>query len=125
MIKLNDLNGYINYTFSSGCYTGEDYKIFERKYISFLKTICNNNNWRLVKVNKNHYCFSAFIKGGTENNYVYISISDVRYFNNDWYNHILIRTAKNETDYRGGFNHYTTLERLEGKVCELLNELPF
>ena len=125
MIKLNDLNGYINYTFSSGCYTGEDYKIFERKYISFLKTICNNNNWRLVKVNKNHYCFSAFIKGGAENNYVYISISDVRYFNNDWYNHILIRTAKNETDYRGGFNHYTTLERLEGKVCELLNELPF
>ena len=46
MIKLNDLNGYINYTFSSGCYTGEDYKIFERKYISFLKTICNNNNWK-------------------------------------------------------------------------------
>lgn len=125
MIKLNDLNGYINYTFSSGCYTGEDYKIFERKYISFLKTICNNNNWKLVKVNKNHYCFFAFIKGGTENNYVYISISDVRYFNNDWYNHILVRTAKNETDYRGGFNHYTTLERLEGKVCELLNELPF
>ena len=56
---------------------------------------------------------------------MYISISDVRYFNNDWYNHILVRTAKNETDYRGGFNHYTTLERLEGKVCELLNELPF
>ena len=125
MIKLNDLNGYINYTFSSGCYTGEDYKIFERKYISFLKTICNNNNWRLVKVNKNHYCFAAFLTGGTENNYLYISISDVRYFNNDWYNHILIRTAKSETDYRGGFNHHTTLERLEGKVCELLNEMPF
>ena len=125
MIKLNDLNGYINYTFSSGCYTGEDYKIFERKYINYLKAICNNNNWRLVKVNKNHYWFSAFIKGGTENNYVYISISDVRYFNNDWYNHILIRTAKNETDYKSGFNHYTTLDKLEGKICELLKELPF
>ena len=125
MIKLNDLNGYINYTFSSGCYTGKDYKIFERKYISILKTICKSNNWCLVKVNKNHYCFSAFIKGGTENKYVYISISDVRYFNNDWYKHILIRKAKNEVDYRGGFNHYTSLEKLEGDICELLKELPF
>lgn len=125
MRNIKDLKGYINYTFSSGCYTGEDYKTFERKYINYLKAICNNNNWRLVKINKNHYCFSAFIKGSTENNYVYISISDVRYFNNDWYNHILIRTAKNETDYKGGFNHFTTLDKLEGKICELLKELPF
>ena len=125
MRNINDLNGYINYTFSSGCYTGEDYKTFERKYINYLKAICNNNNWSLIKFNKNHYCFSAFIKGGTENKYVYISISDVRYFNNDWFNHILIRTAKNEVDYKGGFNHYTTLDKLEGKICELLKELPF
>ena len=125
MRNIKDLKGYINYTFSSGCYTGEDYKTFERKYINYLKAICKNNNWSLIKFNKNHYCFSAFIKGGTENKYVYISISDVRYFNNDWFNHILIRTAKNEVDYKGGFNHYTTLDKLEGKICELLEELPF
>ncbi len=89
MDKLEELKRYIDYEFSSGCYTVE------------------------------------FIKGGTENKYVYISISDVRYFSNDWYNHILIRTAKNEVDYKGGFNHYTTLDRLEGDVCKLLNELPF
>ena len=120
MANINILKQYINYEFSTGCYTGNDYISFQTKYINFLKTICKNNNWKLIKVNKNHYCFSAFIKGGTENKYVYISISDVRYFNNDWYNHILIRTAKNEVDYRGGFNHYTTLEKLEGKICELL-----
>lgn len=125
MANINNLKQYINFEFSSGCYTGNDYKTFQTKYINFLKTICKNNNWKLIKVNKNHYCFSAFIKGGTENKYVYISISDVRYFNNDWYNHILIRTAKNEVDYRGGFNHYATLEKLEGKICELLKELPF
>ena len=125
MANLNTLKQYMNYEFSSGCYTGNDYKTFQTKYINFLKTICQSNNWKLIKVNKNHYCFSAFIKGGTENKYVYISISDVRYFNNDWYNHILIRTAKNEVDYKGGFNHFTTLEKLEGKICELLKELPF
>ena len=125
MSNINTLKQYINYEFSSGCYTGNDYKTFQTKYINYLRTICKENNWSLIKVNKNHYCFSAFIKGGTENKYVYISISDVRYFNNDWYNHILVRTAKNEVDYKGGFNHYTTLNKLEYKICELLKELPF
>ena len=125
MSNINILKQYINYEFSTGCYTGNDYKTFQTKYINYLKTICKENNWSLIKVNKNHYCFSAFIKGGTENKYVYISISDVRYFNNDWYNHILVRTAKNEVDYKGGFNHYTTLDKLEYKICELLKELPF
>lgn len=125
MSNTNTLKQYINFEFSTGCYTGNDYKTFQTKYINYLKTICKDNNWSLIKVNKNHYCFSAFIKGGTENKCVYISISDVRYFNNDWYNHILVRTAKNEVDYKGGFNHYTTLDKLEYKICELLKELPF
>lgn len=125
MAKLNELQKYLNYEFSTGCYTGNDYKTFQTKYINYLKGMCASNNWKLVNVGKNHYCFSAFIKGGTENKYVYISISDVRYFQNEWYKHILIRTAKNEVDYRGGFNNYTTLERLEGKVAEMLSELPF
>lgn len=124
MAKLKDLEKYVNYEFSSGCYTGDDYKSFQAKYINYLKSLCKNNHWRLVNVGKNHYCFSAFIKSA-ENKCVYISISDVRYFSNEWYDHILIRTAENETDYRGGFNNYTTLLDLEGTAAELLNDLPF
>ena len=124
MAKLKDLDKYVNYEFSSGCYTGDDYKSFQTKYINYLKSVCKNNHWRLVNVGKNHYCFSAFIQSA-ENKCVYISISDVRYFSNEWYDHILIRTAENETDYRGGFNNYTTLSDLEGTAAELLNDLPF
>ena len=124
MAKLKDLEKYVNYEFSSGCYTGEDYKSFQTKYINYLRSICKNNHWRLVNVGKNHYCFSAFIKSAG-NKCVYISISDVRYFSNEWYDHILIRTTENETDYRGGFNNYTTLSDLEGTAAELLNDLPF
>ena len=124
MANIKDLEKYVNYEFSSGCYTGDDYKSFQTKYINYLKSICNANHWRLVNVGKNHYCFSAFIKSA-ENKCVYISISDVRYFSNEWYDHILIRTAENETDYRGGFNNYTTLSDLEGTAAELLNDLPF
>lgn len=124
MANIKDLEKYVNYEFSSGCYTGDDYKSFQTKYINYLKSLCKNNHWRLVNVGKNHYCFSAFIKSA-ENKCVYISISDVRYFSNEWYDHILIRTAENETDYRGGFNNYTTLSDLEGTAAELLNDLPF
>lgn len=124
MANIKDLEKYVNYEFSSGCYTGDDYKSFQTKYINYLRSICKNNHWRLINVGKNHYCFSAFIKSA-ENKCVYISISDVRYFSNEWYDHILIRTAENETDYRGGFNNYTTLSDLEGTAAELLNDLPF
>lgn len=124
MANIKDLEKYINYEFSSGCYTGDDYKSFQTKYINYLRSICKNNHWQLVNVGKNHYCFSAFIKSA-ENKCVYISISDVRYFSNEWYDRILIRTTENETDYRGGFNNYTTLSDLEGSAAELLNDLPF
>ena len=124
MATSKDLEKYIDYEFSSGCYTGDDYKSFQTKYINFLRSICKQNHWQLVNVGRNHYCFSAFIKSA-ENKCVYVSISDVRFFTNEWYNNILIRTAKNEQDYHGGFNHRTTLKELEMKAMELLEDFPF
>ena len=124
MANINELKKYLGYEFSSGSYTGKDYISFQTKYINYLKAICKTNHWQLVKVGKNDYCFSAFIKSA-ENKCVYISISDVRYFCDDWYKHILIRTAKDESDYRGGFNHYTTLDDLEVNAAKLLDNLPF
>lgn len=124
MATIKDLEKYIDYEFSSGCYTGDDYKSFQTKYINFLRSICKQNHWQLVNIGRNHYCFSAFIKSA-ENKCIYISISDVRFFTNEWYNNILIRTAKNEQDYHGGFNHRTTLKELEMKAMELLEDFPF
>lgn len=124
MATIKDLEKYIDYEFSSGCYTGDDYKSFQTKYINFLRSICKQNHWQLVNVGRNHYCFSAFIKSA-ENKCVFVSISDVRFFTNEWYSNILIRTAKNEQDYRGGFNHRTTLKELEMKAMELLEDVPF
>lgn len=124
MATIKDLEKYIDFEFSSGCYTGDDYKSFQTKYINFLRSICKQNHWQLVNVGRNHYCFSAFIKSA-ENKCVYVSISDVRFFTNEWYSNILIRTAKNEQDYHGGFNHRTTLKELEMKAMELLEDFPF
>lgn len=71
MANIKDLKKYVGYEFSSGCYTGDDYKSFQTKYINFLKTMCRNNHWQLVNVGRNHYCFSAFIKSA-ENKCVYV-----------------------------------------------------
>ena len=48
MAKLAELKKYLNYEFSSGCYTGEDYKGFERKYINYLKSMCKENGWEFI-----------------------------------------------------------------------------
>lgn len=120
MAKIKDLENYLNYEFSSGGYTGEDYKKFERLYINYLKSLLKENGWELVKVNKNHYEFSAFFL--CNNKYIYFSISDVRFWNNNWYNKILLRTAKNDTDYTGGQNLYTSLPNLKHFLLNLLNK---
>lgn len=112
MTTLKDLEKYLNYKFSSGGYTGEDYKQFQNKYINYLRALRRQNGWELVNVGRNHYEFSAFFKN-SENRYIYFSISDVRYWQNEWYNHILYRTAKHEKDYTGGRNCYTNLLSLE------------
>ena len=121
MATIKDLERYLNYEFSSNPYTGQDYKTFQTKYINYLRSLCKQNNWQLVNVGKNHYCFTAFIKNSQEK-YVYLSVSDVRFFSNEWYNHVLIRTAANEKDYRGGWNNYITLSDLNTEVASLLSQ---
>ena len=54
MAKLQELEKYLHYTFSTGCDTGEDYKSFERKYINYLRALCNENGWTLTVRSINH-----------------------------------------------------------------------
>lgn len=117
MATLQELRKYLGYQFSTGSYTGEDYKRFQTKYINYLKTVAKQNGWELANVGRSHYCFSAFFKEGEK--YVYISIPDVRYWDNEWYLNILIRNAKHAKDYRGCRNYRTDLEDLAAEVRRL------
>ena len=103
-----------------GSVVSKDYKTFQAKYRNFLKKLCTNNGYELVSFNPNHYCFSCFIKGNGK--YVYISISDVRYFSKAWLNNILIRTAKNERDYTGGPNNHVSISELEATIQKMLGD---
>ena len=121
MAKLHELEKYLTHEFSTGCYTGEDYKSFQRKYINYLRSLCKENGWELLNPCKGHYEFAVFIRNQA-GNHLYLSISDVRFWKNEWYNRILIRTATHEKDYHGGGNHHTHLKELPQTAKRLLGE---
>lgn len=112
------LRKYLGYEFSSGPYTGEDYKTFQNKYINYLRKLCRENGWELTNVGRNHYQFSAFIRNA-QNRFIYFSISDVRFFPDEWFNDILIRRADNENDYHGYSNNRTSLDNLRRSIERL------
>lgn len=50
---------------------------------------------------------------------IYVHIGDVRpSICEHWYNHVLYRQAKDETDYHGGSNSFCSYEQLEMKLTE-------
>ena len=49
MAKIAELKKYLGHEFSSGSYTGEDYKSFQTKYINYLKAICRENHSFFIK----------------------------------------------------------------------------
>lgn len=109
MANIKDLKKYVGYEFSSGCYTGDDYKSFQTKYLNYLRSICKQNHWQLVNVGKNHYCFSAFIKSA-ENKCVYISISDSDIFPTNGITTYLSARQKTKLIIAAGS---TTIQRLK------------
>lgn len=118
MATIKEMRKYLNRSIEDyGGITSPDYETFQRKYKNCIKTIASEIGGELVNFSPNHYEFSCFVKRNDK--FVYISISDVRYWKNEWYNHILIRTAQHEKDYHGGSNDYTNLDNLRDKIIEL------
>ena len=89
------LNKWYNKEFENrGRETSPEYKNFQTNYKSVIKEICNDIGMNLYSFNKNHYEFSAVVKSNTTNQFYYISISDVRYWKNEWADNILFRTME-------------------------------
>lgn len=121
MKTLDKLNHWKNRTFSSGSTTGDDYKQFQKELVAHIRAIAKAKNLTVVAVNRGHYYMSAFLTNISGEKTVYLSISDVRHFPDEWHNHMLIRTARDAKDFRGGTNQYTTLEDLDAKLDSMLN----
>ena len=111
------LRPFVDYRFSSGGITGSDYKSFQTKYKNFIKKNLPEG-YSIEKWNPNHYQFSCVL--GKNGRYVYMSISDVRYFQNEWFQNILVRTMKHDSDWTGGPNQYASIFNLMKKIEKVM-----
>lgn len=105
--------------FSSGGETGPDYLKFQAGFRRILTNIAKSSGYHIHKFLKNHYCCSAVLQQDGTGAFAYISISDVRFWPDEWFNRVLYRQMKTSEDWTGGHNHYCTLDEL-GESLESL-----
>lgn len=109
---------WLGYDFESSTIRTPEYSVFEREYKKELvKQLPENCS--IVNFSGSHFELSCFIKNNTSGRFAYLSISDVRYFKDAWYNNILIRTAKHDKDYTGGSNDYSDWKNLKKNLEKL------
>jgi len=116
--KLNGIEKWIDYPFESSSGPTNEWVAFCKDFKKYIK---NNlpQNAELVSWRKGHFYVSGFVK--KNNKYVYFSCSDVRFFQNEWYNNLLLRTAKDANDFKGGTNEYTNLKKFKENIEKYLN----
>ena len=114
---MNKLEDYTDYQFETSTTRTQEYISFERKYKNHLKKILPED-YSLHSFSGNHFCFSCVIKSNT-NEFIYLSIPDVRYYPNEWENNILIRQMEHEKDWAGKRNYYTNLKSLPKDLVHL------
>lgn len=104
-----------------GGVTSPEYKTFQKEYKAVLKEICRNNNWSIHNFINGHYEFCCVLKSDINNQYEYFSISDVRYWHNEWADRILYRSMENDHDWHGGYNNYCRLADFDSVLKNLNN----
>ena len=102
-----------------GGYTSPMYEEFQRDYRNTIKDFCKKINMKLHDFHKNHYEFCAVLQDIDTQKYYYISISDVRFWKNEWADNILYRTMEHDKDWRGGSNCYSNLEDLPNNLMSI------
>jgi hypothetical protein len=121
MIKIKQ---FINIEFESSPYATTQFMSFAQVYKKAVKSALGDG-FEIVTWQRGHFYISAMIRNKQTKNLVYISCSDVRFFPNEWYSHILIRTAKHDKDWTGGVNNYTSLSKLHENAIRLTKEEVF
>ncbi len=109
---------WLNHEFEDSSRKTDEYKQFARDFLSDIKKLAEG--YELVDKSVGHFYVSGFLK--KDGKFIYFSCSDIRHFPNEWYNHLLIRTAKDEKDYTGGSNGYTKLPDLKSNLDKLMGK---
>lgn len=114
-MSVKDFKGYY---FESDVVRTAEYIAFEKQCRKELSEQCKNFGFKIHKFNPKHFEWSAVLEKGGE--YVYVSLSDVRSWKN-WYDNVLIRTMKHETDWTGEENNKCSFNEI-GTYANILLE---
>ena len=117
---MNKIIKWKDYKFVSSSMKTKEFTSFAKDYKQFIKDILPNGS-ELVSYNIGHFYISGFIKNNDK--FVYFTTSDVRFNVNEWLNNILIRTAKNDKDFTGGSNCFTSLDKFKENMNRLLEQI--
>jgi len=88
---------WVDYQFESSSGTTEEFVRFAREFKRELKKLLPTG-YIIDSFSRGHFYISLFVRNVATNKLAYISTSDVRHFPNEWYNNMLIRTAKHDKD---------------------------
>jgi len=116
--KRTGIEKWLGFTFESSSGLTEEFSLFNKEIKKYIKENLDST-LELVNWNRMHFEFSGFIRNKKTKKIVYFSCSDIRYFNDAWYDDLLIRTAENEKDYTGGSNNSCKIAELSKKAKEL------
>jgi hypothetical protein len=108
---------FSNVEFESSTRNTKQFNSFYRAFVADLKTLLGANYE--VKPSKGHFYVSGFVKNLVTGKLAYFSVSDVRFYPNEWKNQVLVRTAEHEKDFTGGMNRYTHLLGIKGLADNL------
>ena len=100
--STENISSWVGHQFESSSSLTPEFAAFSSCFHKFLNTIAGKTY--TLRYSRNHFEASAFFKNIKTGRCVYVSISDVRFFPDEWYNNILVRTAKGEDDFTGGIN---------------------
>ena len=110
-----------------GSVVSPEYHSFQVSFFNAMRKIAKGIGAEVINPSYGHYDMSGFIKRGDK--YVYFNYSHCGnrtqvLLKGAYYGvscPLLIRTAANEKDYRGGSNNYVAFEVCENMIEKLLN----
>jgi len=108
--RKGNLRSWLGYSFESSSSLTPEFAEFSKQVRKELKAL---PGYGLVSYSRGHFEFTAFLENVSTGKLVYVSCSDVRFFRDEWFNNLLIRTAQHDKDYTGGRNQSTTWDKLK------------
>ena len=127
---MKDIRSWLGYNFERHGWSdtrenhSDAFDKFIRDLRSKLKAEAQPLGLEVLPFKANWFITSGFVKSIATGKYAYWSISDVRYFRDDWYYNVLYRAAENERDFsgHGGSNRYCNLDELIINIAKLIGD---